>query len=70
MTDPNDPAFPVQELNGAACFGLTKRELFSILILNGMITAQTKEGFYRSNSVAEAIACADELIKQLNHHGE
>ncbi len=47
--------------------GLTKREYFAGLAMQGILAAQTITGFMESKEVAKrAVRQADELLKQLN----
>lgn len=58
MTDPNESAFPAQELNGQGCprsalaWGLSKREYFAAIAMQGLLAAG-----YRSRDMG--LACCD-----------
>lgn len=64
--DGNDAAYPLMGKLGAAA-GLTKRELFAAMALQGMLAEQKEDG---PNPVSLDVACAieyaDELIRQLS----
>lgn len=62
-TEPNAPAFPVTENNGLN--GLTKREFFAIMILQGLFA--TKENNYAQDYAKASVFMADFLIKELNN---
>lgn len=63
--DGNQSAFPcgVNE-----SWGLTKREYFTVMILQGMISDNS--GCLFDEGITEAIKTADELIKQLQIEDE
>ena len=64
-TEPNDMAFPAAygDIDGGNVYqGMTKREYFSIMILQGMLAG----GLRISNAAPNSIVVADELIKELN----
>lgn len=66
---PNDPAFPVDQHEHGhaplACTGLTKRELFAAMAMQGFCSAErTKDCPVRSIAFA-AVAQADALIEEL-----
>lgn len=62
-TSKHDPAYPVQDSKFDTAYGLTKREYFAALAMQGIL-ARTGNG---STSTAEsAVKHADALIEQLN----
>lgn len=70
-TNPNDPAFPSHGTMGEVCYeGLTKREIFAIKVLQGLLHNETRLTNIKSNRkecLAEsAISFADVLIQKLN----
>ena len=65
MTIGTDTAFPVPNLQDDWCFnGLTKREYFSVLILNGIASGLGRGLDQRD--VEEAVKQADFLILELH----
>lgn len=64
MTDPNEPAFPVESgaTNGAPYAGLTKREYFAAAALAGLVA----DGIPKQDAAAFAVLVADGLIDSLN----
>lgn len=69
MEEKNKPINPISDLNEhpSLLFGLTKREYFAAMAMQGLISDQT---YLRPNKSVEicqrAIEIADELLKQLN----
>lgn len=64
MTKPNDPAFPVSPSDYSAKHGLTKREYFAAMAMQGILT---NEGRGDTSAVIRvAMWHADELIEKLN----
>lgn len=63
MTNPNDPAFPVSPSDYSAKHGLTKREYFAAMILQGMLA---NESPYSHSMTISSVRLADELIEKLN----
>lgn len=66
-----DPAFPTDDYFDEKITntlpGLTKREYFAALALQGILAAKAQEEFYSPPTLAEyAVECADKLINQLN----
>lgn len=55
-----DPAFPSTDL--AADLGLTKREFFAAMALQGLLTANWKSGY---GAARRAVELADELVDEL-----
>lgn len=66
MTDPNDPAFPDNYINGQhwVHHGLTKREYFAAMAL--IARSLTPAPRLISNYTKEAVEMADALIAELN----
>lgn len=63
MTQPNDPAFPVSPADYSAKHGLTKREYFAAMAMQGMLA----NGSGDSSAVCSvAMWHADALIEKLN----
>jgi hypothetical protein len=67
MMNKDHPAYPLHTLTGQAKLGLTKRELFAAMALQGMLAEPKEDG---PNPVSLDVACAieyaDELIRQLS----
>lgn len=64
MTNPESPAFPAEEeANVNGTMGLTKRELFVLVIIHGM--AASVGSLRVEAGAAYAVAQADELLKRL-----
>jgi hypothetical protein len=63
----NDAAYPLEIATGQYNSGLTKREIFAAMAMQGLL-AKPEEGrqFPIHINVAEAIEYADELIRQLS----
>lgn len=64
--DTTDPAFPVMSPGGCQYSGLTKREYFAALAMQGLLSSDNLLVFPSSDVAKMAIDCADELIKSLN----
>ena len=67
-TEPNDVAYPVVMPNGELYPGLTKREYFAGLAMQGNISA-SRDWTYTQEAEA-AILSADALIAELNKEAE
>jgi len=66
-------AFPIAyaESDLTEGYGLTKRELFAAMAMQGILSsANQEEGWIGVTVVMQSISLADELIKQLNFTGE
>lgn len=66
ITNPNDTAFPDQHLIGQ---GLTKREFFAVMALQGLLSDRQhaiKMQYTYDAFTNRAVKLADELIKELN----
>lgn len=74
MTNPNEPAFPILANTLAAvpshgCSGLSKREHFAAMALNGLLSDESASGcqtYTVAAAATRAIEMADELIHQLS----
>lgn len=68
MINADSPAFPVSEPTGMQNSGLTKREYFATIALQGICAAYkgTMPMSY-NNAAKKAVKLADELIKELNN---
>jgi hypothetical protein len=67
MTDGNDRAYPAfDKYNSIAELGLTKREYFAAMAMQGFIASGFNDHFYEAvkRSVAIAIELENELNKQ------
>jgi hypothetical protein len=62
-TDPNTSVFPH---NGSFAQGLTKRELFAAMAMQGLLASPCPSGAEQVN----AVICADKLIEELNKDEE
>lgn len=80
-TEPNEPIHPLietQERAGETFYtdtfstgGLTKREYFAAMAMQGLLTNYVSYGLYgnhesQPNVHVQAIMCADQLIEELN----
>lgn len=65
MTYANDPINPIENPMSGPVLGLTKREYFAALAMQGMISAST-HGFSFSVLASESVSMADALIAELN----
>ena len=64
-TKPNEPINPIDYSNdNYVTRGLTKREYFAAMALQGMLAKYGSD--YQVNNAKEAIYWADALIKELN----
>lgn len=63
MTNPNEPAFPLPE---GKCNGLSKREYFAALAMQGILANPSNDHMKRSIFPEAAVAFADLLIAELN----
>lgn len=70
ITRPESAAFPYLDGEGGqleiAEVGLTKRELFAAMALQGMLANPATDGSFNSSVADDAVAFADHLIKELN----
>ena len=64
-TDKNDAAFPVEQFQHYSSFGLTKREYFASMAMQGILADPDNQG-YAEGIAKDAVKMADELITQLN----
>ena len=71
MSNGNEPAYPSQELKDnftnevlTKFDGLTKRELASLMVLQGMIQNNRQEGKYIKDIVEMSFRFTDEWLKQ------
>lgn len=62
MTQPNDPAFPVSPADYSAKHGLTKREYFAAMAMQGLLANDT----HYALMTEKAVHYADMLIEKLN----
>jgi len=62
MTKPNDPAFPVSPSDYSAKHGLTKREYFAAMAMQGLLA----DGKRSSDIFESSVNFADMLIEKLN----
>lgn len=67
MKNSEQPAFPLITRGGAIQDGLTKREYFAAMALNGYISAGNQGMPEPEQLAAYAISAADELLKQLEN---
>jgi hypothetical protein len=66
MTDPIEPAFPALDQMGDGPLGLTKREYFAAMALNGVAT-QYPHSSADANVYAQMVVdLADAIIAKLN----
>lgn len=68
MTAPNDPIAPNMTQDNNVMFadgGLTKREYFSALALQGLLANQDY-GYHCEDVESDAVILADRLIRELN----
>lgn len=72
MTNPNDQATPIRLNEYDTRFGLTKREYFAALVMQGL-AVQAIAGGHNTNDTSEsksksamAVRLADALIEELN----
>lgn len=64
MTNPESPAFPAEEeANVNGTMGLTKRELFALVIMHGTIVSHLQPDMYARSDFS--VKQADALIKRL-----
>jgi len=72
-TDKDDPINPITG-NGALTIGLTKREYFAAIALQGILAGTSGQEslahVHPSSWTISAIQAADALIEQLNKEGE
>lgn len=64
MTKPTDPAFPQDMASHGSFPGLTKREYFAAIAMQGMLT-KLADGITTKAIIWTAIECADFLITEL-----
>lgn len=62
MENGKEPIYPNEKYGNIGAIGLTKREYFAVLAMQGFISS----GDYEPEFVAKhGLRCADELLKQL-----
>ena len=61
----NDAAYPFQVDTGQVTGGLTKRELFAAMAMQGLLSNNTQEGYWREFA-KRAVDAADALIAELS----
>lgn len=67
MINPNDQAFPHSTFTDSAMQGLTKREYFAALAMQGILAAIKGDLVVQLPSLGIAsVKCADALIAELN----
>lgn len=71
MTDPNEPAYPVKVYDGSlqeaiAPRGLTKREYFAAMAMQGMISGSQGLEIAVDEFAERSAMLADALIAELN----
>lgn len=70
ITRPDDTTFPCYEDNEGKIviteIGLTKRELFSAIALQGLLANPSRMEFPQDPYAVQAVEFADKLIEQLN----
>lgn len=67
-TDAHDAAYPIINGDYNPEFGLTKREYFAAMAMQGILSDRDNQGYtwnYEAMA-ADAVKMADQLIKQLN----
>lgn len=66
-TIPHDPAYPLFCEQSGPCYGLTKREYFAALAMQGMMADPETGGRVKPEVIAgNAVAHADALVASLN----
>lgn len=67
MTNGNEPINSIPDLNNhpSDWYGLTKREYFAGLIIQGLLANPNNDGNPKYTAI-HAVEVADELIKELN----
>lgn len=65
MTKATDPAYPVQDITLSDHAGLTKREIFALSAMQGMLANEWCSASDKQ-VVEQAVFMADALIEQLN----
>jgi len=67
-TEPNDNAYPIVETKGTESLelGLTKRELFAAMAMQGLLPLMFGSTYAPSGVVKDAVKFADDLINELN----
>lgn len=67
QTNPFDPINPFGTDSVYGKIGLTKREYFAGMALNGLISGASQNSWHEKNFAIGAINLADALIKELNN---
>lgn len=66
MTNSEQPAFPNMNYEGIQMGGLTKREYFAAMAMQGLFADMTKQDEYTFQDVAlDAVQAADALLAEL-----
>ncbi len=70
MKNGEEPIYPVKEdgfhNENARCIGLTKREYFAGLAMQGLITNPNYSGTSWEELAQKAVICSDKLLTQLS----
>lgn len=71
ISNPDSAAFPSLDSQGYLLeSGLTKRELFAALVLQGLLANPNRMEFPQDPYAVQAVYFADRLIEQLNQGAE
>ena len=65
MTNPNEPVYPIQDCNLQFIPGLTKREYFAAMSMQGLCADPQRSGKHE-HYAEDAVRFADALIEALN----
>lgn len=70
-TNPNDPVYSAEKWAEAGNEGLTKREYFAAMAMQGLLANYIEHGMYGNSTnypmvEFQAVMCADALIVELN----
>ncbi len=68
-THDDDAAYPIKIPQGEECDGLTKRELFAAMAMQGILAGDTDNSFTYPIVALGAVHAADALIIALNRKG-
>lgn len=68
-TSPTTPAFPLvldEDTNFSVVPGLTKREYFAAIALQGLLAGDVVKNLFPTEAACDALKYADALIEELN----
>jgi hypothetical protein len=65
MNNSDQPIYPINEDDKVGCLGLTKREYFAAMAMQGLLAADTDFMMKMEYTVECAVSHADALLKEI-----